>query len=539
MAPVLLLPLGMAPLAARALGLGELRVTSALGQPLQARIELIGTSAAEAELAKVGLASAEEHRRLGVDGSLAGVALRFAVKVGDNGRSYVSVTSYEPVREPYLDFVVEAISPSGQVARHYTVLLDPVGSAPPTPAASPAPAWSAPPAPAVPRPPRAFNPFANVGQPRAGATYGPVPPGITLWTVARRVRPAGADLDAVMAAIVRANPQAFINGDPTRLKAGVKLTIPEARELRQTPPVAAAAEAAPSPPPAAAESPPAPASTAAAGPIEAPAPAAEVRVLRGEDAKAPAPVSGATEVGGAPRVQLLEEALDAAQQQNEALQRRLGALEDQIKTLTELVKTSPGGEAGAATGQGAAGGVTAPPPTAPALPAAVAPAPAATAAPAGGVMPYLLAAAAGLGLGGLLLWRQRRRGRGELAAPAVGAPAAASGAATAAATPPTQVEWVQPTPAAPAPAAATSTAAAAAVVSATASAQPAATAAGASQPPADDGFGDPVDTQIDLLTAYVGMADGASARQVFAEIQRSGTPEQVAQAAAVLARLDA
>lgn len=535
MAPVLLLPLGMAPLAARALGLGELRVTSALGQPLQARIELIGASAAEAELAKVSLASAEEHRRLGVDGSLAGLALRFAVKVGDNGRSYVSVTSYEPVREPYLDFVVEAISPSGQVARHYTILLDPVGSPPLAPATSPAPVWSPQPAPAVLRPPRAFNPFANVGQPRAGATYGPVPPGVTLWTVARRVRPAGGDLDAVMAAIVRANPQAFVNGDPARLKAGVKLTIPEARELRQMPPVAAAPavpEAASSPAPAAAEA--APASTAAAGPVEAPAPAAEVRVLRSEDAKAPAaPVSGTAEAGGAPRVQLLEEALDAAQQQNEALQQRLGALEEQIKTLTELVKTSPGGEAAAAAAEGTAGGVATPRPATPALPAAVAPAPATAAAPAGGVLPYVLAAAAGLGLGGLLLWR-RRRGRGEQAASAVVAAADAGGAAP----PPTQVEWVEPAPAAPAPAAAAPTAAAP-VVSATESAQPAATAASAGQPPADDGFGDPVDTQIDLLTAYVGMADGASARQVFAEIQRTGTPEQVAQAAAVLARLDA
>ena len=538
MAPVLLLPLGMAPLAAHALGLGELRVTSALGQPLQARIELIGASAAEAELAKVGLASAEEYRRLGVDGSLAGVALHFAVKAGDNGRPYVSVTSYEPVREPYLDFVVEAISPSGQVARHYTVLLDPVGSPPLAPMASPAPVWSAQPALAERRAPRAFNPFANVGQPRPGATYGPVPPGVTLWTVARRVCPPGADLDAVMAAIVRANPQAFINGDPARLKAGVKLTIPEARELRHTPPVAplpssppAAAEVAASPAPAPAETAPAPAAppTAAAGPVEAPAPAAEVRVLRSEDAKAPAaPVSGTAEAAGASRVQLLEEALDAAQQQNEALQQRLGALEEQIKTLTELVKTVPGSEAGAAAVPGAAGGVAAPAPATPALPAAVAPAPAA--APAGGVLSYVLAAAAGLGLGGLLLWRQRRRGRGEPVAPVAATTAEGGGAA-----PPTQVEGVEPAPAAPAPATA-APAAAAPTASAGESAAPAASAA---RQPADDGFGDPVDTQIDLLAAYVGMGDGASARQVFAEIQRTGTPEQVAQAAAVLARLEA
>ena len=54
----------------------------------------------------------------------------------------------------------------------------------------------------------------------------------------------------------------------------------------------------------------------------------------------------------------------------------------------------------------------------------------------------------------------------------------------------------------------------------------------------DDGFGDPVDTQIDLLAAYVGMADGASARQVHAEIMRAGTAQQKAQAEALMAKLN-
>ena len=52
-----------------------------------------------------------------------------------------------------------------------------------------------------------------------------------------------------------------------------------------------------------------------------------------------------------------------------------------------------------------------------------------------------------------------------------------------------------------------------------------------------DGFGDPVDTQIDLLAAYVGMADGASARQVHAEIMRAGNAQQKAQAEALMAKL--
>ena len=527
MAPAaLLLPLGLAPLGAQALGLGALRVNSALGQPLDARIELVGATAAEAELATVSLAPAEVQQRLGVDSALGGVMLRFAVKVGRDGRSYVAVSSHEPVREPYIDFVVQAVSPTGQVVRHYTVLLDPVGTTvAPTPASSsvwsplvmPIPERVAP----RPRP----NPFANVGLPKAGAVYGPVPPGATLWAIARRVRPDDTELDAVMSSIVRANPQAFIDGDPARLKAGSRLSIPDAQALRgaptadaepqtQTPPVAAA------PAPQAPVEQPAPSSALPTPSEAAPPPEAEVRVLRSEDAKsATAPTTAPADAPGN-RVQLLEEALDAAQQQNESLQQRMGAMEAQIRTLTELVKAEPADQP---VEQAAAGGsADAAAPAAPAVPAAVAP-PEAAADAGSGSSAYLAAAVAALGLGGLLFWVRRRKAAAARLRPlfdddATGAGGAAAPTAGAAGiAPATRVEWVEPVAAQPVPVESPPSVAA----------------------PTDGGFGDPVDTQIDLLTAYVGMADGPSARQIHDEIQRIGTPAQKAQAAALLARLDA
>ena len=54
----------------------------------------------------------------------------------------------------------------------------------------------------------------------------------------------------------------------------------------------------------------------------------------------------------------------------------------------------------------------------------------------------------------------------------------------------------------------------------------------------DDGFGDPPAAPKRLLAAYVGMADGASARQVHAEIMRAGTAQQKAQAEALMAKLN-
>jgi pilus assembly protein FimV len=550
MAPALLLSLGMAPLSAQALGLGKLRVNSALGQPLSARIDLVGATAAEAEIATVSLASAEAHERMGVGSTLGGVTLRFEVKVGSDGRPYVAVSSYQPVREPYIEFIVEAVSPTGQVARHYTVLLDPVGA---PAAATPAATWS-PPAtrmatiiqPAAPRP-RA-NPFANVGVPKAGTAWGPVPPGATLWSIAQRIRPSGADLDDVMSAIHRANPKAFIAGDPARLLAGSRLTIPAADAMR-APPAATPSPAEAAPPagePTPIDMPPAATPTRAeAAPAEPAAPTApatggdttladnqqaqgEVRVLRSEEASAAGPSGAAASAVSENRIQLLEEALDAAQQQSASLEVRMKALEEQINTLTQLAKGNAAiaedKSDGAAQSSDASPAVpaeaasTEPTPT---VAAAVTPAPAPQpTAPAStaedsssGSRAYGLAAAAGVGLAGLLLWARRRQAATVMPEPETANAVVQTTIRAPAATP-------EPVVSTPSP---------------VTSAAPEETTLAA----AGDGFSDPVDTQIDLLTAYVGMADGPSARQIYEEIQRTGNAAQKAQAAALLARLDA
>ncbi|GAB4348094.1 MAG: hypothetical protein Kow0073_00610 [Immundisolibacter sp.] len=537
LAPALLLPVALAPVGAHALGLGALHVDSALGQPLAARIDLIGATPAQAELATVRLAPAEARERMGLgDPVLGGVLLRFDVKVDPGGRSYVQVTSSGPVREPFLDFVLEAVSPSGQVVRHYTVLLDPVGTAvAPPPTVSPALQTAAARQPVSVRV-SVRDPFANVAPPRAGAEFGPVPPGATLWTIARRVRPTGASLDDVMASIVRSNPDAFINGDPGLLKAGSKLTIPDVDVLRRgagsaaQPAAVAPVEAAAT---AQAEAPQdeAPAEPATPAAASAEAPQGEVRVIRSEDAtdQAPADAPAAADAAdaaaagvGANRTQLLEESVDALQQQNDALQQRLLALEEQIRTMADLMKAG-GLEPPVAED------VAAPAPTSAANPpvaeAEAPPATESTVVPAsnepGRLWPWVLGALAAVGVGGLVVRRRRRReggpieeqvpadalavpsGESEPVAPA--RPTAPAPAPSTHVDPSTHVEWIGQAPAA--------------------------------AEPVSDGFGDPVDTQIDLLAAYVGMADGASARQVHAEIMRTGNAQQKAQAEALMAKL--
>ena len=48
----------------------------------------------------------------------------------------------------------------------------------------------------------------------------------TLWSIAAEVRHEGVSIEETMLAIVRANPDAFTDGDPSQLRAGSRLALP-------------------------------------------------------------------------------------------------------------------------------------------------------------------------------------------------------------------------------------------------------------------------------------------------------------------------
>lgn len=380
----LLVAAGLLPGSAVALGLGAIQVKSALSQPFEAEIELVQDRPGEADLANVALASSEAFQRAGLERRFFLSGLTFSVERRGNGSAYVRVRSTEPVREPYLDFLVEAVWPGGNLQRQYTVLLDPparpwagmvdpaLSSAPPPMRASSVQSGPAATSPAAAPWPR-VDPFAGVGAVTPGSAYGPVRPGDTLWKIAARARPPGVSQAQAMAAIVRANSGAFLGGDPNRLMAGSTLTIPGAAELGAGTHSDARAAMAPFIPGWAAAA-PAPASVATAeseaqtgGPVEtaaesgadaAPATAggadpagAELRLVQ---ADTPAGAGGAATAND---VLLLEESLDATRQENAALRARLEALEAQVAALSQAIG-APGDGAGPLAQGPDAGSVT-------------------------------------------------------------------------------------------------------------------------------------------------------------------------------------
>ena len=107
------------------LGLGDIDVDSALNQPLQANIYLVSARPEELEEMRVELAPPDVFDRVGVPRPYFLTQLKFEPVSLSDGRAAIKVTSKDPVREPFLTFLVEVTWPKGRLLREYTVLLDP------------------------------------------------------------------------------------------------------------------------------------------------------------------------------------------------------------------------------------------------------------------------------------------------------------------------------------------------------------------------------------------------------------------------------
>ena len=144
---------------AQALGLGQLRVHSALGEPLRAEIDVTSLSSEEAATLVLRVASPDAYRAAGVDYNpiLPGTQVQLLKRA--DGRSYLRLTSDRAVVEPFVDVILEANWASGRLLRDFTLLLDP----PATPrnlAAAPAVAAAIAPAPLPAAPPPRVVPAA-------------------------------------------------------------------------------------------------------------------------------------------------------------------------------------------------------------------------------------------------------------------------------------------------------------------------------------------------------------------------------------------
>ena len=256
-----------------ALGLGDVVVRSALGQVLDADIDMVVLSAQEAESLSVRLAPAEMFAEAGLDYNLIARSVRLSVEK-KAGRTQVHLSSDKVITEPFLMLLIEVNASGNRSVRQYALLLDPpstqvnapVVTVPPVlptlaaePIASTAPVTattattattpSAAETAAASKKSKLVKQAEQAKQVREATqvtdvtkedvaltkakssdtqpTTRLVKSGDTLRQIATSVQPSGATLAQVMLAIVQKNVEAFDQKNIHRMKAGAVLTIPE------------------------------------------------------------------------------------------------------------------------------------------------------------------------------------------------------------------------------------------------------------------------------------------------------------------------
>ncbi|AOY87577.1 hypothetical protein BKP64_04990 [Marinobacter salinus] len=343
---------------AHALGLGEIELQSYLNEPLDAEIILPQSRGVDPGDVFVNIASETAYERVGLSRNQFLSKLRFQVVTQNDGSLAVNVSSREPLREPYLNFLLELTWPSGRLMREYAVLVDPpvyaeesgVQESVSVPSASsrrevasqPSPTRSAE---SVRRQRQAEQ---TLGRGYQADTFGPTGPSDTLWTIASRMRPdSSVSMQQVMLAIQDLNPDAFIAGNINRLKRGEVLRVPsldqiqsrtraeatrvvgqQNREFQSPQRTVDATVSTPQ----------------QAAPDQAPASGDELKLLvaendsrettEGGSAGGDSQLPGGVDAGAA----VAMEELESARRENDELNSRVEDLQDQVETLQRLLE---------------------------------------------------------------------------------------------------------------------------------------------------------------------------------------------------------
>lgn len=117
----LALALSALSFSATGLGVGEIELLSKLGEPLQAQITLNNVGDLGEDDLLIKLAPQDVYQRMGVERGHLASNLLFTVE-----GNTLKVTTRQPIKEPYLNFILQFRWPSGELYREFKLLVDPV-----------------------------------------------------------------------------------------------------------------------------------------------------------------------------------------------------------------------------------------------------------------------------------------------------------------------------------------------------------------------------------------------------------------------------
>ena len=222
----------MTPASVLPLGIGDIKLHSALNQNLKAEIPVSVSPNENVDDIKVKLAPPDKFDEAGVPWSYFLSKIKFKLDTRPDGKKVIKLTSSEALSEPFLDFLLQVTWPKGNLYREFTVLVDPPASyqQPVIPVAtSPAPAQAE----------RSYRQVVEQSATPAATSrrsaiteYGPVRSQDTLWKIAEKVNPyPGVSVEQTMMALYHANRQAFYQDNVNALAAGAKLKVPDREVL--------------------------------------------------------------------------------------------------------------------------------------------------------------------------------------------------------------------------------------------------------------------------------------------------------------------
>jgi pilus assembly protein FimV len=247
-----------------AVGMGGINVSSSLGEPLKAEIELVAVGKTEKGSLVARLASPDMFKGAGMDYPANLPKLKFNIETRANGESYLGLATAQPVNEPFVSVLIELSWSSGKLLREYTFLLDPpefsakqpeaaevkpvLSRAAETPAmqmraTAPLDEKAFAEAPAAAAKPAAAPTAAKTAASSNVATGTiKVKRGDTLSQIALDTKPSGISLERMLLALYRANGEAFDGNNMNRLKTGKILRLPEQTDLNKVTQMEAAEE---------------------------------------------------------------------------------------------------------------------------------------------------------------------------------------------------------------------------------------------------------------------------------------------------------
>jgi pilus assembly protein FimV len=228
----------LAPASVFPLGIGDIKLHSALNQKLDAEIALILSANENVSEIKVMLAPAEKFDEAGIPWSYFLSKIKFNSIVRADGSIIVKLSSDEALREPFLDFLLEVSWNKGNLYREFTVLVDPpvAYTQPVIPVVKKAesvdvavPALIPQPLPLSQLEPKLAVVSEIVVEPvESNADYGPTNRSDSLWKVAKRTNAYNdVSIEQMMMAIYEANQKSFFKDNVNALMEGKTLDIPE------------------------------------------------------------------------------------------------------------------------------------------------------------------------------------------------------------------------------------------------------------------------------------------------------------------------